>query len=306
MSIPSQPSPQTHAERPEYRNPQASEVLIVTGMSGAGRATAGRALEDMGWYVIDNLPPELIITVTDYVRDDSDLSSKIAVIVDVRAKNFFHDLNRVFDQLTAAGTPYRIIFLDATEDILVRRFEQNRRPHPLQGDSRLTDGISLERIMTATMREKADLLIDTSVINVHQLAQTIRANFSGPITDLRVTVMSFGFKYGIPLDADQVADVRFLPNPYWQPELRELTGRDLPVSTYVLGRPGAQEFISAYHAALLPALNNYVHESKNYATIAIGCTGGKHRSVAITEKLGELLRVDGFEVRTTHRDLGRE
>jgi UPF0042 nucleotide-binding protein len=209
--------------------------------------------------------------------------------------------------MRAAGTDYRVLFLDASDEVLVRRFEQVRRPHPLQGDGRILEGIAAERALLADIRERSDVLIDTSELNVHDLAREVRAAVSGGTEDtLRINVLSFGFKYGIPLDADHVVDVRFLANPYWVSELRHLSGRDAPVRDYVLGLPGAQLFIERYVSALEPILSGYLHEEKRYVTIAVGCTGGKHRSVAISEQIAARLRGLGQQVTVGARDLGKE
>jgi len=197
--------------------------------------------------------------------------------------------------------------LDASDETLVRRFEQVRRPHPLQGDGRILDGITTERSQLAVLRNRADFVIDTSNLNVHDLAREVRATITSDTADtLRINVISFGFKYGVPLDADHVADMRFLKNPYWIDELRHLTGRDAPVSDYVLSLPGAQTFIDRYIDALMPVFDGYLHEEKRYATVAIGCTGGKHRSVAVSEEIGKRLRDRGFRVTVSARDLGKE
>jgi UPF0042 nucleotide-binding protein len=232
---------------------------------------------------------------------------RVAVVVDVRGRQFFSELDKVLVHMTEAGVAYRILFLDASDEVLVRRFEQVRRPHPLQGDGRILDGIAEERSVVATLAARADLRIDTSELSVHDLARKIRAWLAHDIHEvLRINVISFGFKYGIPLDADHVVDVRFLANPYWITELRHLTGRDQPVRDYVLARPGAVEFIDRYVDALEPVLAGYLNEEKRYVTIAVGCTGGKHRSVAISEAIAERLRTRGQLVSVSARDLGRE
>lgn len=283
------------------------EVLIVTGMSGAGRSTVGNALEDLGWYVVDNLPPQMLRPLIELAGRASSNLPKIVAIVDVRGGKLFADLREIIDSLRG-GTSVRVLFLEATDAALVRRFEQVRRPHPLQDDGTLLDGISAERSRMLELRESSDIIIDTSDLNIHELATTITETFAGDDTaGVQLTILSFGFKYGIPADADLVADMRFLPNPFWNPELRPFTGKDDVVSEYVLAQNGASEFIEYYVKALEPVLAGYQRENKRHATIAIGCTGGKHRSVAVAEELARKLRpVPGVAVSIRHRDLGRE
>lgn len=283
------------------------EVLIVTGMSGAGRSTVANALEDHGWYVVDNLPPQMLRPLVDLAERAEGALPKIAAVVDVRGRDFFTDLRSMIQTLRE-GTQVRVVFLDSTDAALVRRFEAVRRPHPLQGRGTILDGVTLERSRLATIRESSDVVIDTSELNIHQLANIIADMFAeAGRPGVQLTLMSFGFKYGIPTDADTVADARFLPNPFWVPELRSHTGLDESVSDYVLSQDGAEEFIDAYAAALAPVLAGYQRENKRHATFAIGCTGGKHRSVAITERLAEKIRqIPGVDVTTKHRDLGRE
>ena len=283
------------------------EVLIVTGMSGAGRSTVGNALEDLGWYVVDNLPPQMLRPLVELAGRAGNNLPKIAAVVDVRGGKLFSDLEQIVESLRES-TDVRVIFLEATDAALVRRFEQVRRPHPLQGDGTLLDGISAERQRMLVMRESSDIIIDTSDLNIHQLATTISDTFSTDDTPgLQVTVLSFGYKYGLPADADLVADMRFLPNPFWVAELRPLSGLDPQVSDYVLAQEGATEFVDGYVLALAPVLAGYQRENKRHATIAIGCTGGKHRSVAVAQRLAGILRDQpGVAVSVKHRDLGRE
>ena len=284
-----------------------AEVLVITGMSGAGRSRAAAVLEDLDWYVVDNMPPRMLVPLVDMMTRAGSSVQRIAAVVDVRGREFFADVRQVLDSLRAAGVDYRILFLDASDEVLVRRYEQVRRPHPLQGDGTILDGITTERAVLGDMRERSDTVIDTSDLNVHDLARQVREVVAGATPDvLRVSVMSFGFKYGIPLDADHVADVRFLANPYWITELRHLSGRDAPVRDYVLGLPGALTFVDRYVDALEPVLAGYLHEEKRYVTIAVGCTGGKHRSVAISEAVAARLRERGHQVAVTARDLGKE
>ncbi len=285
----------------------AGEILIVTGMSGAGRSTAADALEDLGWYVVDNLPPQMLKPLLELSGVASASLPRVAAVVDVRGGEMFADLPAVTRVLRDARQ-LRVVFLDASDDVLVRRFEAVRRPHPLQGDGTILDGILQERKLLAPVREHADVIIDTSAFNVHQLATEVADLFSAEGQARHtLTVLSFGFKYGLPPDADLVADMRFLPNPFWNDELRPLTGEDPEVRDFVLGQPGAVEFIDAYAAALRPVLAGYQRENKRHSTVAVGCTGGKHRSVVTALELAERLRAEpGVAVRVRHRDLGRE
>jgi UPF0042 nucleotide-binding protein len=285
----------------------AGEVLIVTGMSGAGRSTAANALEDLDWYVVDNLPPQMLKPLLDLTELAAGVLPKVAVVVDVRGRDLFAELPGVMRALRSRRQ-LRLMFLDASDDVLVRRFEAVRRPHPLQGDGTIIDGIRLERERLAAVRESADVIIDTSSYNIHQLATQIVELFAEEgAARHTLTIMSFGFKYGLPPDADLVADMRFLPNPFWNDELRSLTGEDPEVKDFVLAQEGAREFIDAYAAALVPVLGGYQRENKRHSLVAVGCTGGKHRSVVTAGALAERLAdVPGVAVRVKHRDLGRE
>lgn len=283
------------------------QFLIVTGMSGAGRTTVGNALEDLGWYVVDNLPPQMLRPLLDLTDLGGGVLPKVAAVVDVRGRNLLDDLPDVARTLRSRGS-VQVLFLDASDDVLVRRFEAVRRPHPLQDDGTLLDGIRLERSRLTLVREAADIVIDTSNLNIHQLATKTTELFSEEgAARHRLTLLSFGFKYGLPTDVDLVADMRFLPNPFWNEQLRGLTGQDAAVRDYVLSRDGAQEFLDAYAKALVPVLEGYQRENKSHSTVAIGCTGGKHRSVAMSEELAKRLsQVPGVAVNVRHRDLGRE
>jgi UPF0042 nucleotide-binding protein len=284
------------------------DVVLVTGLSGAGRGTAAKVLEDLGWYVADNLPPELIAQMVDLGLAAGSRITQLAVVMDVRSRGFTGDLDSVRSNLATRNIRPRVLFLEASDDILVRRYENNRRSHPLQGNQTLAEGIVAERVMLAPVRASADLIIDTSTLAVRALRETIERAFGGEaVAPTSVTVESFGFKYGLPMDADMVMDVRFLPNPHWVDELRPQTGRDAAVRDYVLGQPGAKDFLQTYHRLLRLVLDGYSREGKRYMTVAIGCTGGKHRSVAIAEALAVLLGDDNqLSVRALHRDLGRE
>jgi UPF0042 nucleotide-binding protein len=297
----------TDAEETAAASGESGEVLIVTGMSGAGRSTAADALEDLGWYVVDNLPPQMLRPLLDLTALAASALPRVAVVVDVRGGDLFAELPEITRALRR-GRPVRVMFLDASDDVLVRRFEAVRRPHPLQGDGTILDGILLERQALSAVRESADVLIDTSSFNIHQLATQVIEMFSA-VGSARhtVTIMSFGFKYGLPPDADLVADMRFLPNPFWNHDLRPLTGEDPIVREYVLHQEGAAEFLDSYSAALEPVLAGYQRENKGHSVVAVGCTGGKHRSVVMARELGSrLASLPGVAVRVKHRDLGRE
>ena len=282
-------------------------LVIITGMSGAGRSTAANAMEDAGWFVVDNLPPELLPMLVELGRRSQGSVPKIAAVVDVRGRAFFDSLRGALTELDHRGITPRIMFLEASDGALVRRFENVRRPHPLQGDARIVDGIAEERELLRDLRGRADLVIDTSDKNVHELrAEVDRAFGSAADEAVTMTVVSFGYKYGLPVDADLVVDCRFLPNPHWVPELRPFTGTSPEVSAYVLSRPGAQEFLDGYTGLLKVVTDGYRTERKRYVTLAVGCTGGKHRSVAMAEELGSRLRDAGVQVRVVHRDMGRE
>jgi len=280
-------------------------VCVVTGMSGAGKSAVANVLEDLGWWVVDNLPPLLLPDLVASVTTSHE-RSKVGVVVDVRGGALFADLDRALATLRRRGTTPTILFLEAADDALVRRYESVRRPHPLQGEDRILDGIARERAQVADVRAEADVVVDTSQLTVHQLARRVRAMFGGDISHVRVVVMSFGFKYGIPLDADMVVDLRFLPNPFWVPELKAHTGEDADVAEYVLGQPRTGEFVDTVHRLVGLTLPGFAEEGKAFLTLAVGCTGGKHRSVAVTRTLAARLREDGHEVGVVHRDLGRE
>jgi UPF0042 nucleotide-binding protein len=285
----------------------ALDLVVITGLSGAGRSTAAKCLEDLGWFVVDNLPPSLLPTMVDLAARSQGSVDKIAVVVDVRSRGFTSDVREALRDLDEKGLRPRVVFLEAGDDQLVQRFDSVRRPHPLQGDGRLVDGIASERALLHDLRGEADLVIDTSHLNVHELRAKIAAAFADPsAARLHATVVSFGYKYGLPVDADVVLDCRLLPNPHWVPELRPQTGLDAPVRDYVFAQPGATDFVDASVALLHHYVRGYAQEGKHYATIAVGCTGGKHRSVAIAEELAAHLGRDGVDVRVVHRDLGRE
>ena len=282
------------------------DVILVTGMSGAGRSTATSALEDIGWFVVDNLPPTLMTNVVEHLAQRTG-SRKVAMVADVRGGQLFEELRDSLAAIQAAGHDLRVLFLEAGDEALVRRYESSRRPHPLQRDDSLLGAVQRERKLLSDLRADADLVIDTSNLNVHDLRRSIEASFGDDDhVALRATVMSFGYKYGIPVDADLVADLRFLPNPYWDPTLKELTGLDAAVNDYVVSSDQAQEFLTKYAELIDLVEDGYLREGKRFVTIAMGCTGGKHRSVAMAENLSARLVKSGVEVRVVHRDLGRE
>jgi UPF0042 nucleotide-binding protein len=285
----------------------SQETLILTGMSGAGRSTVAHALEDLGWYVVDNLPPSLLSALVS--KGTGPQGKELAVVVDVRGGEFFDELSLALAQLKKDSLSYRLVFLDATDQALVQRFESTRRPHPLQREDRIVDGISREREKLEEIRSQSDVAIDTTNLNVHQLEKRVGEIFGkGAVNGVRINVLSFGYKYGIPVDADLVLDCRFIPNPHWNPELRPLTGLTKEVSSAVLESDGVSEFVSNYVHLVHSMLTGYLREGKKFVTIAVGCTGGKHRSVAITAEIARLLNEIGNEISAhpTHRDVGRE
>jgi len=283
------------------------ELLVVTGMSGAGRSTTANALEDQGWHVIDNLPPQLLFPISDLFSESSESLSKVAVVMDVRGGQLFQDLEQNIQKLKSHDISVRVLFLEANDAALVKRFESVRRPHPLQGEGTVLDGIAAERTQLLSLRETADIVFDTSESNVHELTNRVAEAFAGQSKGFKVNLMSFGFKYGLPADADMVADARFIANPHWQESLRAKTGNDSEVADYVLSQPGVKDFEESYLATLKVVLAGYRRENKRFATIAIGCTGGKHRSVALTNEIAARLAEDEeIRVAVSHRDLGRE
>jgi RNase adapter protein RapZ len=293
--------------REERPAAHAVEFVIVTGLSGAGRSEAAKVLEDLGYFVIDNLPPSLIGRVAELAVTGGEQRQQVALVVDARGGAFASDvseLHRALDLLRGKSISLRVLFLEASDEVLVRRFETTRRRHPVAGEG-VVESIASERSLLRELRADADLVIDTSELNVHELRDKVLAAFSGESRGMLVTVSSFGFKYGLPLDADMVIDVRFLPNPHWIPELRPRTGLEGPVRDYVLGIDETKLFMDRLRDLLEVALPGYVREGKQYLTIAIGCTGGRHRSVVLAEELAAWLVGLDFRVNVSHRDVER-
>lgn len=281
------------------------EVLIVSGMSGAGRSTAARALEDLGWFVIDNLPPSVLKSALNDVKLQG-VATHIAVVVDVRGGKLFANLDKALTEVKNDNWQVRVLYLEASDVSLVRRFEGSRRPHPLQGDGRVLDGLQNERKLLGDLRANADVVIDTSDMSSPGLRTVIEKTFESDVETFQATILSFGFKYGIPVDADFVFDARFLANPFWEEDLKNLTGLDKKVQDFVLHQDGAERFAKTINELINTTTPGYVREGKKYVTVSIGCTGGKHRSVTISEKVAQQLLADGAKVRVVHRDLGKE
>ena len=283
-----------------------ARFVLVTGMTGAGRGSAAKSLEKLGYYVIDNLPAELLEPAIEAIEGSREVT-RLAIVVDARSGSFFAGLGDALKRLSDRGTVPQVLYLEASDEVLVRRQEAARRPHPLSLEGRLIDGYNRERDLLRRIRGRADIVIDTTNLNVHQLAQRVQSAFEDPESEgLRASVVSFGFKYGIPIDADLVADMRFLPNPYWIDELRPMSGLDAPVRDYVRSQPRSEAFLDQYEALLALLTDGFLNEDKSFLTVAIGCTGGRHRSVAMSEALGERLRARGVKTQVIHRDLGRE
>ena len=280
-----------------------ADILVITGLSGAGRSTTAAVLEDLGWYVVDNLPTSLVDTIVELAGAPGSGIERLALV----AGRQHLELMPKVAAMRAAGHQVRVVYLDATTAELVKRYESSRRRHPMANDSDgLLEAIEMERTLLEPMRGDCDLIIDTSDLNVHQLKAKLMGAFEVSVSErLQVAVESFGFKHGLPLDADVVMDVRFLPNPHWDENLRPLSGLDQAVKDDVLSRPQAIEFLHNFQALLQSVLPHYASEGKSYLTIAVGCTGGRHRSVAIAEEIGHGLRASGQPVRVSHRDLGR-
>ncbi len=282
------------------------DVTIITGMSGAGRSEAAHVLEDLGFFVIDNMPPSLIAKIAELARD-RERPVRYGLVVDVRSGDFLAELRDARDELRAMGARVRILFLDASDEVLVRRYEASRRRHPLSASDRVSEGIAHERALLEELRGEADILVDTSSVNVHELRERLRPSFADDASSSRLqsSIVSFGYKHGLPLDVDLVFDCRFLPNPHWVDELRPLTGRDEPVRDYVLGQAETGEFLRKLDDMLAFLLPAFEKERKAYLSIGVGCTGGQHRSVVLAEELGVLLAERGYRAKVHHRDVGR-
>lgn len=290
------------------RRARQVEVTVITGLSGAGRSEAAKSLEDLGWFVIDNLPPALISKMMPLVFAKGSDIERVALVIDARGGQFFTEAMRELEKLRREQCNYRMVFLEASDETLVRRFDASRRRHPLAPDESVAVGINRERELMKPFREGADLLVDTSELSVRKLRFKLAAYFEeeSPAEGLKITIISFGYKYGLPLDADLVFDVRFLPNPHWVEGLRPLTGLDSPVEDYVMRHESSQQFVMRTRDLLAVLVPGYQSEGRHYLTVAVGCTGGRHRSVVLTEKVAELIREHGIGVRVIHRDVERE
>ena len=279
------------------------DVVIVTGMSGAGRSTAAHVLEDHQWYVVDNLPASMLFPLVDELRSERE---KVGVVIDVRSKEFTTELSAGVAALRANGDNVRILFLDSHDEVLVRRYESTRRPHPLQGDDRIVDGIARERDLLRNLRADAEIVIDSSALNVHQLALKVDQTFTSENERaLHLSILSFGYKYGIPYDADFILDCRFIPNPHWVPALQPLSGKEKAVSDAVLSHEATEDFISGFISLFNSASTGFLREGKRYITVAFGCTGGRHRSVAVAHEVARRCKDAGIDVHLQDRDVDR-
>lgn len=286
--------------------PNNFKILIITGFSGAGKSLTANCLEDMGYYCVDNLPPALLSTFVDLSRQSEGKIDKVGLVIDVRGGAFFKDLSRELENLHDQNIDYEILFLEAMDSVLVSRFKESRRLHPLASDGQLLAAIQKEKEMLAGIRSKANIIIDTSYLSARDIKEKVTELFGDTATtEFRVGVISFGFKIGVPMDADIVMDVRFFTNPFYDPEMRHMTGKDEQVINFVLNAPEAQEFIDKFQGLLEFLIPNYIKEGKKDLLIAIGCTGGQHRSVVLTEYIGQKLTEMGYKIIVKHRDLPR-
>lgn len=283
------------------------EVAVISGLSGAGRSEAAKALEDLGWYVIDNLPPPLVGQMINLALSPANLISRVALVMDARGGASFEEAGEALDAL-GDSIRYEVVFLEASDEVLVRRFDATRRKHPLVTDENLVAGIREERQLMSAFRERADLIIDTTNTSARDLKARINSYFGGIESGgpLNTTIVSFGYKYGLPLDADMVLDVRFLPNPHWIEELRPYSGVDTQIQDYVLGQDKTGEFLDRTKELLKVLMPGYVEEGRHYLTIAIGCTGGRHRSVVLAAELAGFINGLGFACNVIHRDVDRD
>ena len=289
------------------RRARAVDITVITGLSGAGRSEAAKVLEDLGWFVIDNLPPALIQKMLSLALAPGNEITQVALVIDARGGTFFTEAMKELQKLRRDIANFRLVFLEASDEELVKRFESVRRPHPLAEEDNVAVGIQRERELMRSLREGADLVLDTTDMSVRTLRSRIAAFFEGPSTGegLKTTIISFGFKHGLPLDADLVLDVRFLPNPHWVDGLRPLAGTDAPVREYVMKQDDSSAFLERTRDLLALLLPGYEAEGRHYLTIAIGCTGGRHRSVVLAEELGKLVTDKGFAAKVVHRDVTR-
>lgn len=284
-------------------------ITIITGLSGAGKTLAVDTFEDAGYFCVDNMPPQMLPGMADLFSLPGTKVARVALVFDIRGREFFCEFDQALKELERRGIPYRIIFLEADEETLISRYQATRRAHPLSETGSLMEGICRERRILESLRERADVVIDTSHLNVHELRRQIQdAVLAGELTDrVLITFMSFGYKYALPLEADIVLDARFLPNPHWVEDLRPLTGMDAAVSDYVIRRPEALGFLERVTSLLSYLVPFFLQERKTHVMVAVGCTGGRHRSVALAEELAQLFEKEpGVDVSVRHRDLERQ
>ena len=279
-----------------------SNFVIITGLSGAGKSNAIKVFEDMGYFCVDNLPAPLIPKFAELCLQSDGKVSKIALVIDIRGDLFLDDLNHNLDELHNMDIPYQILFLEASDDVLIQRFKETRRNHPLSPQGTISEGIRLERQKLSELRGRADKIIDTSRLKASELRSELRSQWAELSDKLSISIITFGYKHGIPIDTDLLMDVRFIPNPFYIPELRPLTGRDPAVQEYVFRSAECQEFLQKFTDLLKFLLPNYIKEGKTHLTIGIGCTGGQHRSIALGIKIGQILEQEGYPVNVKHRD----
>lgn len=281
---------------------EPASIIIITGLSGAGKSNAVKVFEDMGYFCVDNLPAPLIPTFAELCQKADGKVSKIALVIDIRGDLFLDELNHNLDLLQEMGVPYQILFLEASDEVLIQRFKETRRNHPLSPQGAISDGIRLEREKLSELRGRADWILDTSRLKASELRTELREQWAGEQDKLSVSITTFGYKHGVPIDTDLLMDVRFIPNPFYIPELRPLTGRDAAVQEYVFQSAECQEFLQRFSELLKFLLPNYKKEGKTHISIGIGCTGGQHRSIAIGIRLAEILQAEGYSVNIKHRD----